>query len=100
WNGEAQAFLANRVALIPDPHWQDRARDAVRRYGELREKRHRAIHDAVSVGIFPSGDGLYEARPLGVQYRREKTVTTVMLNHVTPAGIALLAWEFYELQRD
>lgn len=96
----AEDFIAERIALIAESHIKAKAQDAVTRYLALRDKRHRAIHDAVSLGIFGQGEE-YEVVPLGVEYRRnDRHSTTMLLNRVTPEHIADLACQLYEVQKD
>ncbi|MBP2558006.1 hypothetical protein J2857_000757 [Neorhizobium galegae] len=99
WDQKAKAFVHLRINMITDDRLRDQASDALTRFDTLRTQRHRAIHDAVEVGIFGSGD-TYEVSALALEYRREKSCTTVSLNTVTPEVIANLACQLYELQRD
>ena len=100
WGAPAKAFALSRLDLISDAAQRDRALDAFHRYDALRDARHRAIHDAVEVGI--EGDGpLYSVVPLSIQHKRTDRATTVRtLTKITPEAIADLACEYYEVQQD
>lgn len=100
WSSEAKAFTRARIDLIRDQSQRERAIDALQRYESLRKARHRAIHDAVELGI--EGDGpLYTVVPIAIQYERQDRVRTAeKFNPVTPEMIADLAYEFYEVQQD
>ncbi|MDX1127433.1 hypothetical protein GOL24_24555 [Sinorhizobium medicae] len=99
WNDEARAFIANRVSSIGDPDLRKQAEDAIERYASLRVSRHRAIHDAVEVGIHEAGDAVV-VHALSVEYRREKISTSVRVNSITPEMIADLACEMYDVHQD
>lgn len=99
WSPEAKEFIRQRLDQIIDQDLRDRAIDAVDRLSALRDKRHRAVHDAIAIGIFGT-DGEYEAKPLSVEYRREAGSTSVVLTQITPERIATLACEMYEVQKD
>jgi hypothetical protein len=100
WNDSTRQFVDERLSLIPSDQLRDQAYDAVCRYQELRSLRHRAVHDAISLGIFDAGDGSFVAQALSVEYRREKQETSVYLNPITPEEIADLAYRMYEVQKD
>ncbi|MCJ9752152.1 hypothetical protein MOV61_15645 [Neorhizobium sp. BETTINA12A] len=99
WDKKAEAFVRLRIHMIADAGLRDQALDALTRFETLRTQRHRAIHDAIEVGISGSGD-MYDVSALAVEYRRGKQSTTVSLNAVTPEVIADLACQLYDLQRD
>lgn len=99
WNEDACAFIRNRLSLICDTDLRKRAEDVVERYASLRMKRHRAIHDAVEVGIHETGDAVV-VHALSKEYRREKITTSMRLNSITPEMIADLACQIYDVQQD
>lgn len=98
WGGPAESFIASRLALLAD-ELRAQAEDAVSRYAKLRLQRHRAVHDAVTVGIFGSAE-YYYVEPLAVAYIREGKSTVQSVTKVTPEAIAELACELYEVQQD
>ncbi|MBZ9603946.1 hypothetical protein [Phyllobacterium chamaecytisi] len=99
WSGSTIQFIEQRLSLIPELHLRNQARDAVSRYVELRNARHRAVHDALALGILQADDG-YITQALSVEYRRNKQATSVYLNVVTPEEIADLACQMYDVQKD
>lgn len=96
WHSKTEEFVEQRLSLILDEDLRNQALDAVRRFDHLRRARHRAVHDAVGVGIMEQ-DGGYVAQPLMVEYRNDESV---YLNVVTPEQIAHLACEMYEVHKD
>jgi hypothetical protein len=97
---DAIQFIHERVSLIAEPGVRANAEDAVARYIALRDRRHRAIHDAVSIGIFGKGDD-YQVVPLGIEYRRNDRQSTTMLQYrITPELLADLACQMYDVQKD
>lgn len=99
WNDEVRVFIEKRLSLIGDPDLRKQAEDAIERYASLRISRHRAIHDAVEVGIYETGEAVV-VHPLSVEYRREKISTSKRLNPITPEMIADLACQMYDVQQD
>lgn len=99
WNAETLGFIDQRLSLISDNGLQDQARDAIKRYDELRVARHRAVHDAISIGLMVHDDG-YDVKAMGVEYRRGKGSTSIHYNYVTPDVIADLACQMYDVQKD
>ncbi|TKT78411.1 hypothetical protein [Aquamicrobium sp. LC103] len=101
WNEDAKSFASQRIALIVDPGLRNEALDALSRYGSLKTKRHRAIHDAVDVAIFGNDEVGYAPKPIQIEYRKvSKTTTESWENKITPEMIASLACEMHELQKD
>lgn len=96
---QAKEFISQRLGLIVDKDVRDQATETVDRLFALRDKRHRAVHDAIAIGIF-GDNGKYEAKPLSVEYRREAGSTSVILTQISPDQIAALACEMYEVQKD
>lgn len=101
WSDTTRSFVEQRLNLIEDGHWRSLAKQALHRYSALREQRHRAVHDAVEVGIFGGHDGQpVTVLPIGVQYKHDKGSSAVHINAVSPEWIAELACELYDLQQD
>lgn len=99
WNEKSQAFIQSRIAKIDDLELRAQATEVVERFGSLRNQRHRAVHDAVDVGVY-GGNTSYYALPLAVSYLRDGRTTRQELAEVTPESIADLACQLYELQCD
>jgi hypothetical protein len=69
----------------------------VKRVGDLREERHRMIHDAMEVGIDQTPGGGYGGVLLREGYvRKDKKTTHRVLEYVTPEQVAALAYQFYD----
>jgi hypothetical protein len=67
------------------------------RLGELREERHRMIHDAMEVGIEDTPDGGYRVILLREGYvRKGKRTTHHQLTGLTPDDVAGLAHRYYD----
>ncbi|WP_157928859.1 hypothetical protein [Pararhizobium haloflavum] len=101
WNRESRQFVRDRIALISQPDLRQSANALVDRFSNLRMQRHRAIHDAIDVGLFGNERAGYYAKPLAIEYAQpRKEPPQQRFNAVTPDKIAALACEFYELQKD
>lgn len=101
WDDKTRPFAEERVRRIADLDLRAEAEHALSRYGDLKLRRNRAIHDAVEIGIFGSEETGYLPKPLQVEYRRVDGKTTQSwLHKVTPDLIASLAYELYDLQKD
>lgn len=91
---KALVGLENLTAL--ESHHQISFFDCLRRFGELRLKRNRYIHDAVEVGW----DDVDGSQPLHVGYEKVAKKTRYSVRPVTPEAIAELAVEYSELRAD
>jgi hypothetical protein len=99
WDQSGKAFALERANLIAKPHLRDSAIEAIDRYDALRLARHRAIHDAISIGIFEEGEKNYAVRPLAVEYRRTGKATTTHIREITPEAVADLAMQLNDVQK-
>jgi hypothetical protein len=89
---EAEKILAS-LNLV-DEHLLSQVREALGQYGILRERRHRAIHDALVVGHdFDRG-----AVTMTVGYVKAAGKVTYNVGEVTPQDIAALARDFGDLR--
>jgi hypothetical protein len=102
WGKDAKAFAVQAVSSVDNEAFVQRAKALIESYDKLREKRHRAIHDAVEPGIFTDddGSGLASVAPLRVGYVKANGVTSLRIDVVTPESVAELAYEFYDLAAD
>lgn len=62
WNNKAKEFVGSQILMISDPYLRDRATEAVGRFDVLRDLRHRAVHDAVAIGVY-GGNMSYYVQP-------------------------------------
>lgn len=100
WTEDTRLFVEQTFATITDDHWRGEALRMLARFVALREERHRAVHDAVDVGIFGDAVDGYEVRPLRVGFPRVGRDTIFHVVQVTPESIATLAVAIYELKED
>lgn len=99
WDDAAKQFARDCLRAIKPPEFRDRALAALDDYETLRTLRHRAIHDALSVGLFGDADTGYEARALAVEYRRSGRETKLQLRVTTPDDMAHVACRLHEVQK-
>lgn len=99
WGPETRAWVLQAINRVDDADddLADQAKALVATFHELRERRHRAVHDAVEVGIFGGPEGGYEVRPLHEGYVRSGKTTAYRLEPVTPKALAALAYELHDL---
>lgn len=97
WDARARAFVEETLSKIADAEVQRDAKDAVARFDAAREDRHRAVHDAVDVGIFEEGDGGYRAAALRTRYLKTGHRELV---EIAPEDVATLAYRFYDIAKD
>lgn len=103
FTASAEEFINERLSLIAEDHVKAEALDAVSRFLQLRTGRHRAVHDAVTIGIFEAEGDKYVVQPLGVEYRTasdDKSKAEQLLYTITPEQVAELACELHEVQKD
>jgi hypothetical protein len=81
---------------VDDVHFVNSIKQALQQFGRLRDRRHRAIHDAVSLG-WDDDHGLLA---ITVGYPKKKGRATFTIEEVGPEVIAALACEFGELHAD
>ena len=102
WDDKAEATVERYIERIANEGLRTDAEDAVARYGKLKQRRNRVIHDALEVGIFGTEQTGYVTKPLSVEYRRDRhaKITKTWLHEVTPEEIAKLACQLFEVQQD
>jgi hypothetical protein len=98
WNKSTEAFLEERLALIVNEEWSGAARHAIGRYKQLRDYRHRAIHDAIVIGQAPGDVSSLTRTTLSVAFTRTNGTTEQHIRAITPEAVALLALEFSGLR--
>lgn len=96
WDVRAKTFVEGTIAKIGDGDMRRDAEDAVARFSIAREDRHRAIHDAVEVGIFED-EGRYRTAVLRTRYLRTGHRE---LNEIGPEDVAELAYRFHDIAKD
>jgi hypothetical protein len=96
WRASEVAKILASLRLPDDDHLVQTVDDCLRRYGALREKRHRAIHDALVVGY----DYDQGAVTLAVGYLKAAGKTTYAIGTITPEDISAIARDFGELRAD
>ncbi|MEQ1943901.1 hypothetical protein ABMA32_15920 [Mesorhizobium sp. VNQ89] len=99
WDDNSKRFAFDLVSGIGQPEIRASALVALQEYGDLRELRHRAIHDSISLGLYGDAEAGYEARPLAVEFRRGRETTTQHLRETTPDHVAAVACRFEEVQK-
>jgi len=99
WDDNSKRFASDLLSGIDQPEIRASALAALQEYGDLRELRHRAIHDSISVGLYGDSETGYEARPLAVEFRRGRKTTTQHLRETTPDHVAAVACRLEEVQK-
>jgi hypothetical protein len=97
WDERSREYFAEALNKIADPDARRDAEDALRRFHECRGRRHRAIHDAVDVGLDVADNGRANAIGLRTRYLPNGTREVVPF---TPDEVAGLAYEFYDIAKD
>lgn len=96
------AFIDKAIdEAIPDADLVKDLHDYVQRVGEVRELRHRMIHDAMEVGLDDAPGGGYRAIILREGYQRSpvhRGHTFRTLARLEPDDVAALAFQFYDLR--
>lgn len=98
WGSRAEAFVTARLNLL-DPETRALVAEPIARYIALRDRRHRVIHDAVTLGLWGEGKETY-VQPLGSEFRRDGQQTTRILNPITPEDVADLACQMHDAYKD
>lgn len=101
WTESAKRYAVRRALLIRDEGIRHAAIEAIGRYDDLREQRHRAIHDAIDVGLEGEEDSGYAVVPLGVQNApsTRHEVGGPRLYQLTAEKLAELACELEDVQK-
>lgn len=96
------AFIEKSIDdAIPNADLAKDLSDYVQRVGEVRELRHRMIHDAMEVGLDDTPGGGYRAIILREGYQRSQMhrgQTFRTLVRLEPNDVAALAFQFYDLR--
>ncbi len=100
WSDAAREYLASAAEAASDEKHRQEARRIFSTLSELRELRHRAIHDAVVVGIFGDAQQGYTASPLRAGYVKSSGKTARRLETMSADGVAELAMRYYDLNGD
>lgn len=97
WPWKSADTVNNKIeSRVVEPVLASQLTTVVADFSSLRERRHRAIHDAVEVG-FSDVDG---AITLSVGYPRTNRQAKRTIKAVSPEDISKLAREFNELRAD
>lgn len=97
WNAEFLKRTIDRAA--PNAGLASDFHQFVDRLKALRDRRHRAIHDAMEVGIDTSGsDGRARSILLSEGYQRKGKMSEHALSPVTPEDIGAIASEYYDMR--
>lgn len=79
WGAPAQTFVAETLNRIVDADLRTAAIDALAQLEASREDRHRAVHDAVDVGLYEEDGEKWSVAPLRTRYHKsgEREITPV-----------------------
>lgn len=101
WGEKARKFVQKRIEHIQDEGIRNSAFDAVGRYDQTRQQRHRAIHDAIDVGIDGNADDGYAIVLLGTQTiaKSHNQIGGTLYRDISVEPVAALACELEDIQK-
>ncbi|MFP5076592.1 hypothetical protein ACLE20_04735 [Rhizobium sp. YIM 134829] len=93
----SEKFALACLSHLPDEEMREASEGLARQYTQLSKQRHRAIHDAIHVGI----DDDNRVLALRLQYEKLTPGSSVARLHETSAeDVATVAFALYDLQQD
>ena len=101
WGPDQAHYVEETLALVEVDAVRDQALLLVDRFTALRDLRHRAVHDAIEVGISPTEDGKWQGRAISVGYLRPKHgQPRQAISQVSVELIGHLAMQLYALGQE